>query len=92
MTETSELQNMIDKAVAKAVANLVPREVKVKPVTIYKIDPNKNYADNVTVKLSYPFSAKQIATLDRKCQREGLSRAEGLRRAIDLFIHGNGSG
>ena len=90
--QDSRLQEMVDKAVAKAVADLVPKETKVKQAqeVVYKIDPNKDYGDNVIIKLSYPFKAKQIAAFDLKWKREGLSgRAEALRRAVESCIGGD---
>lgn len=91
-TQDGKLQEMIDKAVAKAISNLAPKETKMRQAQeiVYKIDPERNYADNVIIKLSYPFKAKQIAAFDRKWKQEGLSgRAEALRRAVDLCIGGD---
>ena len=42
--------------------------------------------DNVKRKLTSRFSARQIDELDRKAGQEGISRAEALRRALDLYL------
>ena len=50
------------------------------------VDPDGDYEEDVKVKITSRFSVGQIAELDRKAKREGISRAEATRRAVDLYL------